>query len=163
MAAPTRWSLILVVAAVTATAACGDPLDSRSRARERAVAGVRDGAVAAKHDLDRILQDPAAGTQEPAALADRVRSDLAGSIGNTHSQVLAVTAGPDRTVHAQMVFYAQGEAGGGLDYTSVTVRLCVALQGRPPATAELTDATCPSGLPGPVAGVGTVDETVQLA
>jgi hypothetical protein len=159
-----RWSSLLVVASLSVTAGCGDPLDSRPRARQTAVNSVRAGAEAAQHDLNRILQDPPAVSQEPAALSDRVRAELAGSYGTAHDQILAVTADPGRTVRAQLVLYAQGEAGGGLDYESVTVRLCVALQGTagPAASAELDDAPCPSEMPSPGPYVGTVDETVRL-
>ncbi len=158
-----RWPSLLAVVTLAVTAGCGDPLNPQPRARRTAVGIVRDGAHAAQQDLDRILRDPPSSTQKPSALADRIRSEM-GSYGQARGQVVAVTADADRTVHEQMVFYGRAEDGGGSSYVSMTVRLCVALDGRagPAASTELHDAPCPTVMPSGGPYVGTVDETVKL-
>jgi hypothetical protein len=51
-----------------------------------------------------------------------------------------------------------------LSATTVSVRLCVSLQGspEPPATVELRDASCPSGQLSSGRYLKTADETVKL-
>jgi hypothetical protein len=82
----------------------------------------------------------------------------------SRGQLIAVAVDLDRTIHTRVAFYARGNAGGGLRAESVSVRLCVALQGipAPAASAELLDTPCPSGRLPSGRYLEKADETVTL-
>jgi hypothetical protein len=154
-----------VIIVLAGTAACGDPLDPRPRARDNAAKTARAGAAAAQHDLSLILGEAQSGDQQPAALSDRIRSTLQTyGGGGARGQLLDLAVDPDRNVRAGMAFFAQGEAGGGLSAETVTVRLCVSLRGapEPPATVDLTDESCPTGMLPSGRYLDGADETIKL-
>jgi hypothetical protein len=155
-----RWSPILAVASLAMTAGCADQSDSRPRARDKAAEIVRADAREAQGDFSRILQEAAPDDDGPERAANQAGDEM-GSRG----QLIDVAVDNDGTVRAKVAFYAQGRTGRGLSKQTVTVRLCVTLQGIPvqSASAALLDIPCPTGALPSGRYLEKADETITLA
>lgn len=159
---PARSAALIAVPVMLLGVPACQAMDSASRARQQATEDVREKATKAQGGMADALRRTAPGDNAAVQAAAQQSVLYAAGAGG---RILDTRADPSYGIRVDLAVAATGEAGGGLDYESSTVRLCARLQGRPggQATVEMTDIECPASLPASETGLGTIDGTVKLS
>jgi hypothetical protein len=141
---------------------CGVIPDPEAQARRYATDAVRAQAERIGTDLWAALRATDAGgahrvVQDHEDLLGRFRVPA----GPRAAGVIGAAVGEDGTTRLDLAFRDQSQAGGGLSYAGVVVKLCVRMTGTPGPGGEvrLANLACPSEL----VEAGLVDEVVALA
>ncbi|MER5261049.1 hypothetical protein ABTZ99_03050 [Actinosynnema sp. NPDC002837] len=143
---------LLVVAAVAATTAgCASEAD---QAFDYATRHARDDAERGRDRVEGTVRRTR-GQGPGAALAEAVAGDPDRVFGSRTTPT---------GFELDVVYYGQGQAGGGWTAESRSVRLCVRFTARldPEPVVEAADVECAASLPSAAPGFGTFDRTVRL-
>lgn len=158
----------LVVSAVTIATlvGCGcwgyrafvNGMDTDRRARIRATESVREKATTIKNRMTALLRSETEGLDDEHLLA-LLRANI--ETGPIRGTVFASSIQPTRRARFDVAFVAKAEAGGGLDMSDSTVRLCARFEGAPGRNAKVSmrDTPCGPGLP----DTDSIDRTVKLS
>jgi hypothetical protein len=152
-------ALFVLVAAI---AGCGNILDPKQQALDKATAAVRANARQARVEVEATLRDPGTGQEQPVDRAARVLEEqISKGIGG---RVARKSTRSDGTVDLEATFIEHRDSGGGLSYEGVAVLLCVRLSGKPGprAEVELADAPCPTNVTSKPPNFGGIDKVVTL-
>lgn len=143
-----RTRVLLACVLLVGTGGCSDPLglDTHKQALDRATTDARKNAT---KTLDQLRTNLRTRTLEDA-LNDTL-------INNPYhnTTVLNSSTGPSNSFVADLVILGNGDAGGGLDYKQIAVRLCVRYSGKLGAGSyvDMANVACPAGLPSTDRGV----------
>jgi hypothetical protein len=146
---------------VVAIAGCGNVLDPKQQAVDKATAAVRANARQARVEVEAALREPATSQEQPADRAARVLEEqISKGIGG---RVARKSTRPDGTVDLEGTFIEHSESGG-LVSGGVAVLLCVRLTGKPgpQATVEISDAPCPPNPTSRPPSFGSIDRIATL-
>jgi hypothetical protein len=145
----------MAVLVASAVAACGD---AQRPGLERASARLHANVEAARERLqDARTREPLTGRGEFMTL---MRDAASG--GSRRTLVTEVRMLRDGAATVDAAFHERRETGGGLEYESTGVRMCVAFTVPRAGLVTVTAAECPRGLPDHVVGVGTIDSVLAF-
>jgi hypothetical protein len=152
----------LFVLVATIAAGCGNVLDPKQQALDKATAAVRANARQARVEVEAALREPGTSQEQPADRAARVLNEqISKGIGG---RVARMSTRADGTVDLEGTFIELRESGG-LVTEGVAVLLCVRLSGKPgpQAKVELADAPCPTNVTSKPPNFGSIDKIVTLS
>jgi hypothetical protein len=136
--------------------------DTDAHAHDRAVDSLRKEATESRDDITGLLRDSPPG-EDPNALLTRVKELVEHT--THHGTVFGTPTATGGRLRLDVAFEAMGEAGGGLDAKSVTLRACVRMEGKAGrnAAVSMRDVPCDPNLPDHVPQLGAVQGVAKVA
>lgn len=151
-----RTATIPALLVLVSVAGCAS---SKSRALDRATERVREQATDAYNGFTAITGDRYGG--DVGTVFAQARDAI--TLTQHNGEVFAGSIQPGDRIRLDIAFLAQANAGGGMDYETATVRLCVRFEGTPRQQPALSDVDCAPDLPAALPYYGTITDVVKLA